>query len=86
MLEYACWFPGHATHVIAVNSPPEWTSDFVRRVGKFWEKEASAGRKAQHEKNLVALTPDYLKGLTPDSGRSRKFSGECRAVLGRLDL
>ena len=60
---YARRYPEHVSHVIAIGGPPEWTSAFTGSTGAFWDKHASAGRKAAHERNWASLSQDSLAKL-----------------------
>lgn len=65
VLAYARQYPEHVTHVVAIGAPPEWTQAFADAGARFWEANASPGRKAQHQQNVARISLDSLARLAP---------------------
>jgi proline iminopeptidase len=64
-LAYALRYPDRVSHVVSINSLPELSPAWERLATEKWEREASPERKAIHERNRAALTPEALAKMSP---------------------
>ena len=64
-VEYARRYPAQVSHVIMHGTPPFWDQRAADTLAAFWEREASAERKARLEANWVGVSRDSLNRLSP---------------------
>jgi proline iminopeptidase len=75
VLAYAIAHPDKVAGVISIGAPPDFDTTLVVASAAYWERFASAGRKAYDAKNPLRLSPDSLQKLTPGAALIATYVG-----------
>jgi proline iminopeptidase len=73
VLEYARRYPESVSGVIALAAPCFWGPDYDQATLEFWQRDASAARKAALEAALATLPAAVLRTLDPGEAFIRQY-------------
>ena len=64
-LAYGKKYPGHASHLICIGTPPYANKKTDKASAEYWEQDASPERKAAHRRHFEELPDSLLAKLEP---------------------